>query len=104
MCSSDRLREGGTAILAAECAEGTGVGAEAGVLEPFVRRWLPAGGALLVVSSLDEPAVVAAGGAWAPSLAAALGRARERAGKPELDVAVIPDGSDLVPRPRPDRG
>jgi nickel-dependent lactate racemase len=92
------LREGGTAILAAECAEGTGARADAALLEPFARRWLPEGSALVVVSSLDEPTVAAAGGAWAPNLGAALERAREQAGKAELDVAVMPDASDLVPR------
>jgi hypothetical protein len=96
------LREGGTAILAAECAEGTGAtdgGSEDGLLEPFARRWLPAGSALLVVSALDAAVVAAAGGTWAPDLRAALASARARAGARELDVAVMPDASDLVPRP-----
>jgi nickel-dependent lactate racemase len=96
------LREGGTAILAAECGEGVGGvggGAGAALLELFKRRWLPDGAVLLVVSSLDAPAVVAAGATRAPDLADALAMARSRAGKAELDVAVIPDASDLVPRP-----
>jgi hypothetical protein len=53
-----------------------------------------------VVSSLDAPTVTAAGGTWAPDLEHALAVARARAGGAELDVAVIPDGSDLVPRAR----
>jgi nickel-dependent lactate racemase len=93
------LRDGGTAILAAECAEGAGPRADAALLDPFARRWLPPGSALVVVSSLDEATVAAAGGSWAPTLDAALERARERAGKDALDVAVMPDASDLVPRP-----
>ena len=92
------LRDGGTAILGAECAEGAGARADVALLEPFARRWLPPGSALVVVSSLDEVTVSAAGGTWAPSLAAALAFARDRAGKPTLDVAVMPDASDLVPR------
>ena len=81
-----------------ECAEGAGAGAEGAILAPFVRRWLPEGGELLVVSGLDEAAVRAAGATWAPDLAAALARAKDRAGKAELDVAVLPDATDLVPR------
>jgi nickel-dependent lactate racemase len=94
------LAEGGTAILVAECPEGVGAGVAGAVLEPFKRRWLPEGATLLVVSSLDAPAVTAAGGTWAPDLEHALevAKARARAGGRELDVAVIPDGSDLVPR------
>jgi lactate racemase len=92
------LREGGTAILAAECAQGVGARTDAGILSTFARRWLPAGSALLVVSSLPEAEVAAAGGVAAPSLQAALATARERAGKPVLDVAVMPDATDLVPR------
>lgn len=92
------LEEGGTAILAAECAGGLGAGAGARPLDAFVRRWLPDRAELLVVSTLDAATVAAAGGTWAPSLADALATARARAGKDELDVAVIPDGSDLVPR------
>jgi hypothetical protein len=95
------LREGGTAILAAECAVpavSEPAVSEPRVLEPFIRRWLPPGASLLVVSSLDKAAVNAAGGIWASSLGNALLRAREWAAVPELDVAVIPDASDLVPR------
>ncbi len=93
------LKEGGTAILAAECAEGTGARADAGLLATSARKWLPAGSALLVVSALDEDTVAAAGGTWAPSLSAALARARERSGQAELEVVLMPDASDLVPRP-----
>ena len=93
------LREGGTAILAAECGDGVGGRGERSVLEPFRRRCLPEGATLLVVSSLDAPTVTAAGGTWAPDLEHALAVARARAGNRDLDVAVIPDGSDLVPRP-----
>jgi nickel-dependent lactate racemase len=93
------LRPGGTAILAAECRDGVGGRAGVPVLAPFVRRWLPEGSTLLVVSSLDEQAIAAAGGTWAPDLEHALAVARARAGDRELDVAVIPDGSDVVPRP-----
>ena len=92
------LREGGTAILAAQCGEGVGERAERAVLEPFARRWLPEGSALVVVSALDGSTVTAAGGTFAPDLERALALARARAGGRELDVAVIPDGSDLVPR------
>jgi nickel-dependent lactate racemase len=93
------LRDGGTAILAAECPEGAGGRADRALLEPFKRRWLPEGASLLVVSSLDAATIVAAGGTWAPDLEHALAVARSRAGKAELDVAVVPDGTDLVPRP-----
>jgi hypothetical protein len=96
------LREGGTAILAAECAfpepRVLAPAAEPRVLEPYIRRWLPPGASILVISSLDEAAVTAAGGIWASSLGNALARARERVAVPELDVAVIPDAADLVPR------
>lgn len=37
--------------------------------------------------------------AFAPSVAWALVRARELSGKATLDVAVLPDAGDLVPRP-----
>jgi nickel-dependent lactate racemase len=93
------LSAGGTAILAAECREGLGAGDDVGVLDPFKRRWLPEGTPLLVVSSLDPSTVTAAGGTWAPDLEHALAVARARAGNRDLDVAVIRDGSDLVPRP-----
>lgn len=92
------LRPGGTAVLAAECAEGAGGRADVALLEPFARRWLPEGATLLVVSTLEPSAVIAAGGTPAPSLEHALEVAKARAGAGELDVAVIPDGSDLVPR------
>ena len=92
------LRPGGTAILAVECGEGEGERARGAILEPFVRRWLPEGSALVVVSSLDAGTVTAAGGTWAPDLEHALALAKARAGKAELDVAVMPDASDLVPR------
>jgi nickel-dependent lactate racemase len=92
------LREGGTAILVAECADGTGGRADAALLEPFKKRWLPRDATLLVVSSLSPPEVTAAGGTFAPDLEHALAVARARAGNVELEVAVIPDGSDLVPR------
>jgi hypothetical protein len=52
----------------------------------------------VVVSSLDAAAVTAAGGTYAPDLEHALAVARARSGKAELDVAVMPDASDLVPR------
>lgn len=92
------LRDGGTAILAAECAQGVGARLDAGLLSTFTRRWLPAGAALLVVSTLPDAEVVAAGGIPARTLADALAVARERAGQPVLDVAVMPDATDLVPR------
>ena len=49
-------------------------------------------------TELDRGTVESAGGIWAESVPAALERGRERAGTPELDVAVMPDASDLVPR------
>ncbi|HEX9052638.1 MAG TPA: lactate racemase domain-containing protein [Anaeromyxobacter sp.] len=93
------LREGGTVILAAECPEGAGQPATAseGLLEPGIRRYLPERHALLVVSGTDEATVRAAGASWAPSVAAALERARERAAREVLDALVLPDGTDLVP-------
>ena len=94
------LREGGTAILAAECPEGTGPldVLNARLFEGGVRRYLPEGHAVLLVSGLDEAAVGGTFATFAPSLAAALERARARSGRRTLEVAVLPDAADLVPR------
>jgi nickel-dependent lactate racemase len=93
------LREGGVAIVAAECPEGTGPlrTAREGSLAPGIRRYLPARHALLVVSSLPEETVRQTWGAFAPDLPAALARATALAGG-DANVLVLPDARDLVPR------
>ena len=94
------LREGGTVIVAAECPEGDrpARGGNEKILELGVRRYLPDGSELVLVSGMDEATVRGAYATFAPSVAWALERARERAAKPELDVLVLPDAADLVPR------
>jgi nickel-dependent lactate racemase len=94
------LRDGGVAILAAECPEGTG---PLDVLNERlfaggVRRYLPERHALLLVSGLDEATVGRTFATFAPTVAAALERARALTGKSSLEVAVLPDAADLVPR------
>ncbi len=97
------LREGGVAIVAAECPEGTGPLAVVNekIFELGVRRYLPERYALLLVSGMDEATVAKTYAAYAPSVEWALAKAREIAGKPEIDVVVLPDAGDLVPRRRP---
>lgn len=92
------LAEGGVAILAVECPGGVGPvrGAGEPVFDRRLRRYLPPGGSLLVVSSLDEATVRAAGAEPAPSLEAALAEARRRTGG-AARVVVLPDAGDLVP-------
>jgi nickel-dependent lactate racemase len=95
------LEDGGTVIVAAECPEGTGplsaVSEEAFALG--VRRYLPPRYTLFLVSGMDEPVVRGTYATFAPSLGWALERAREAAGAGTLDVAVLPDAGDLIPRP-----
>jgi nickel-dependent lactate racemase len=93
------LRERGTAIVAAECPAGTGPlrTVNEGIFELGVRRYLPERHAIQLVSAMDEATVAATYATWAPSVASALARARERAGTDVLDALVLPDGSDLVP-------
>ncbi len=93
------LREGGTAIVAAECAAGTGPlrTVNEAIFELGIRRYLPERHAIYLVSSMDETTVRATYASFAPTLAWALERACERAGKDVLDVLVLPDASDLVP-------
>ncbi len=93
------LREGGTVIVAAECPAGTGPlrTVNEGIFELGVRRYLPERHAIYLASAMDEATVGATYAAWAPSVAWALERARERAGTDVLDALVLPDASDLVP-------
>jgi nickel-dependent lactate racemase len=94
------LNEGGTVVVAAECPEGTGPleVVNEKIFELGVRRYLPAGFELLLVSSMDEATVARSYATYAPSLEAALLRAKERKGGGELDVLVLPDAGDLVTR------
>jgi nickel-dependent lactate racemase len=94
------LRDGGTVIVAAECPDGPGPlqVVNEKIFELGVRRYLPAGFELLLVSGMDEATVGKTYARFAPSLGAALERARARAGGGTLDLAVLPDASDLVPR------
>jgi nickel-dependent lactate racemase len=93
------LREGGTVVVAAECPAGTGPlrTVNEAIFELGVRRYLPARHALYLVSAMDEATVRATYATWAPSVAWALERAREAAGRDVLDAIVLPDASDLVP-------
>jgi nickel-dependent lactate racemase len=102
------LRDGGTVVVAAECPEGTGPlrVVNEKIFDLGVRRYLPARYALFLVSGLDEATVRGTYATFAPSVEWALERAREAAGGAELDIAVLPDAGDVVPRPRralPDR-
>jgi nickel-dependent lactate racemase len=93
------LREGGTVIVAAECPEGTGPleVVNEKIFDLGVRRFLPAGWRLFLVSAMDEPTVARTYATFAPSVEWALEQARARAGA--LDALVIPDAGDVVPRP-----
>ncbi|WP_242356147.1 MULTISPECIES: lactate racemase domain-containing protein [unclassified Anaeromyxobacter] len=93
------LREGGVVIVAAECPEGTGPlqVVNEGIFELGVRRYLPAGATVLLVSGMDEATVRETYATFAPDLAAAIASARERVGR-EATVLVLPDAGDLVPR------
>jgi nickel-dependent lactate racemase len=95
------LREGGVVVVAAECPEGTGPldVVNEKIFALGVRRYLPQRHALLLVSGLDEATVARTYATHAPSLEAALARARALVGKAAPDVAVLPDAGDLVPRP-----
>jgi lactate racemase len=94
------LREGGAVIVAAECPEGTGPlqVVNEGIFELGVRRYLPAGATVLLVSGMNEATVRETYATFAPDLATALARAREHVGKAEPSVLVLPDAGDLVPR------
>ncbi len=94
------LREGGVVIVAAECPEGTGPlqVVNEGIFELGVRRYLPAGATVLLVSGMNEAIVRETYATYAPDLAAALARARDVVGKAEPSVLVLPDAGDLVPR------
>lgn len=95
------LRDGGTVILAAECPEGTGPlrVVNEKIFELGVRRTLPPRHRVFLVSGLGEAAVRETYATFAPDVEWALARAREAAGGDVLDVAVLPDGGDLVPVP-----
>jgi nickel-dependent lactate racemase len=97
------LREGGVVIVAAECPEGTGPlqVVNEGIFELGVRRYLPPGATVLLVSGMDEATVRQTYATYAPDLATALERARELVGKKEPSVLVLPDAGDLVPRVAP---
>jgi nickel-dependent lactate racemase len=94
------LREGGTLILAAECPDGAGslerVGPEA--FAARLRRHLPERHEVVLVSALGPGEVGRTYARFAPDLASALALARDRAGGAALDVAVVPDATDVVPR------
>jgi lactate racemase len=94
------VRPGGVVIVAAECPDGVGAEQAVGEGSPWaaVRRYLPEGVTLLVVSSLGPTALVGTGARYAPSLEAALEAARGVTG-PDPRVLVLPDGGDLVPVP-----
>ncbi len=93
------LKEGGVVIVCADCPEGTGPleVVNEGIFELGVRRFLPERHAVLLVSGMPEATVRDTYATHAPSLEAALARARELTGKAEPDVLVLPDASDLVP-------
>jgi nickel-dependent lactate racemase len=95
------LREGGTVVLAAECPDGVGPleTVNARLYEGAARRWLPERHAVALVSALDDAAVERTYAAFAPTVEAALERARAGRGGGPLEVAVLPDAADLVPRP-----
>lgn len=96
------LREGGTVVVAAECPEGTGPldVVNEKIFALGVRRYLPTRHAPFLVSGMPEAVVSHTYAAFAPSVEWALARARERAGKAVLDVLVLPDAGDVVPRVR----
>ena len=91
------LREGGVVVVAAECPEGTGPlqVVNEGIFELGVRRYLPAGATVLLVSGMDEATVRQTYATYAPDLATALARAREhrREGGPERPRAAGRGGS-----------
>jgi nickel-dependent lactate racemase len=95
------LREGGTVVVAAECPEGTGPLAVVNekIFDLGVRRYLPGRYRLFLVSAMDEATVSATYATFAPSVGWALEQARSAAGVATLDVAVLPDAGDVVPRP-----
>ncbi len=99
------LRDGGAVVVAAECPEGTGPVEVVNemIFALGVRRYLPPRHRIFLVSGMDEGTVSRTYATFAPSIAWALARARELAGKPSLDVAVLPDGGDVVPRARATR-
>lgn len=96
------LRDGGTVIVAAECPEGTGPleVVNRKIFELGVRRYLPDGWELFLVSGMDEATVASTYATHAATLDAALSLARERRGTAVLDTIVMPDAGDLVPRRR----
>jgi nickel-dependent lactate racemase len=97
------LREGGTVIVAAECPEGTGPlrVVNEKIFDLGVRRYLPERYRLFLVSAMDEATVSATYATFAPSVEWALEQARASAGAAaaSLDVVVLPDAGDVVPRP-----
>ncbi|MGC3997088.1 MAG: lactate racemase domain-containing protein [Anaeromyxobacter sp.] len=95
------LRDGGVLVLCAECPDGVGPlqVVNQGIFALGVRRYLPARYTLFLVSGMPEQVVAQTYARWAPDLAGALERARELVGRPAPDVLVLPDASDLVPRP-----
>jgi nickel-dependent lactate racemase len=95
------LRDGGTVIVAAECPEGTGPlrVVNEKIFDLGVRRYLPQAYRLFLVSSMDEATVGATYATFAPSVAWALERARDTAGR-AIEALVLPDAGDVVPRIR----
>ena len=63
-----------------------------------MRRYLPAGATVLLVSGMDEATVRQTYATYSPDLGAALARARELVGKADPSVLVLPDAGDSVPR------
>jgi nickel-dependent lactate racemase len=96
------LREGGAVIVAAECPEGTGPlrVVNEKIFDLGVRRYLPERYRLFLVSGMDEVTVSATYATFAPSVEWALEQARAAVGNATLDVVVLPDAGDVVPRPR----
>lgn len=93
------LADGGTVILAAECAAGIG---PVQVINEAIYRLgsvhsLPPRHRVVLVSSHGPAAVALTFADWAPSVEVALAEARERAPGPLL---VMPRGGELVPRRR----
>jgi hypothetical protein len=95
------LRNGGTVVVAAECPEGTGPlqVVNEKIFALGVRRYLPPGHRLFLVSDMAEAAVAATYATFARNVEWALEQARDAAGG-TLEAIVLPDAGDVVPRAR----